>query len=173
MFNPTLWGTYAEWAGALLTGMSVVVAVWYYIAEHRRERRAQAASVIAWLHPHEHGPPLIKMMNLSDKPIFDYGCIIEAKPKSEIEKLDPKGQFVGPFEWPKNNELEFRWARSFGNYHDGSDIYLAPGASAEHQSQLAYHPRVYNFYTYFRDASGKPWVIDAQTRRPVGSPTTT
>ncbi len=47
--------------------------------------------MIVWLHPHEHGPPYIKMMNLSDKPIFEYGCLIEAEAKREIEKLDPKG----------------------------------------------------------------------------------
>jgi hypothetical protein len=168
MFDVAIWGTVAAWTGSLLTGTSVVVATWYYISQHRRERRAQAASVVVWLHPHEHGPPNIKLLNLSDKPIFDHGCIIEAKPKREIEKLDPKGQYAGPFEWPKNNELEYRWKLSFVNYHDGSEVYLAPAASVEHQTKLAYNPMIYDFYTFFRDASGKSWVIDAHTQRPVG-----
>lgn len=140
MFDVAIWGTVAEWTGALLTGLSVFAAAVYYIFDRRRERRAQAASVIVGLHPHEHGPPYIKMMNLSDKPIFEYGCLIEAKPKREIEKLDPKGQFAGPFEWPKDNELEYRGGHSFIDYHDGSELYLAPGASVEHLAQLAYNP---------------------------------
>lgn len=168
MFDPARWGNYAEWTGALLTGLSVLTAVAYYILDRRRQRRAQAASVIVWLHPHEHGPPFIKMMNLSDKPIFEYGCIIEAKPKREIEKLDPKGGYAGPFEWPKNNELDYRRGHSFIDYHDGSEMYLAPGASVEHLAQLDYNPMVYKFYADFSDASGKAWVIDAATRRPVG-----
>ena len=167
MFDPAVWGTVAAWTSALLTGLSVLAAVVYYIFDRRRERRAQAASVIVWLHPHEHGPPYIKMMNLSDKPIFEYGCIIEAKPKREIEKLDPKGGYAGPFQWPKNNELEYRWGHSFIDYHDGSELYLAPGASVEHLTQLAYNPMVYKFYADFRDASGKSWVIDAASQQPV------
>jgi hypothetical protein len=95
------------------------------------------------------------------------GCLIEAKPKREIEKLDPKGQFAGAFEWPKDNELEYRGGHSFIDYHDGSELYLAPGASVEHLPQLAYNPIVYKFYADLRDASGKSWVIDAATQRPV------
>ena len=71
MFDVAIWDTVAEWTGALLTGLSVFAAAVYYIFDRRRERRAQAASVIVWLHPHEHGPPYIKMMNLSDKQIFE------------------------------------------------------------------------------------------------------
>jgi hypothetical protein len=167
VFDVEIWGTAAAWTGALLSGLSILAAVVYYVLDRERERRAQAASVIVWLHPHEHGPPFIKMMNLSDKPIFDYGCIIEARPKNEIERLDPKGMFAGPFEWPQDNELEYRGGHSFLNYHDGSELYLAPGASVEHLPQLDYNPMVYKFYADFRDASGKSWVIDADTQRAV------
>jgi hypothetical protein len=168
VFRAEVWGNVAEMTGALLTGLSVLTAVVYYIFDRRRERRAQAASVIVWLHPHEHGPPYIKMTNLSDKPIFEYGCIIEAKPKREIEKLDPKGQYAGPFEWPKDNELDYRQGHSFINYHDGSELYLAPGTSVEYLPKLPYNPVVFKFYADFRDASGESWLIDAATQQPVG-----
>jgi hypothetical protein len=167
VFDVEIWGTVAGWTGALLSGLSILTAVVYYVLDRQRERRAQAASVIVWLHPHEHGPPFVKMINLSDKPIFEYGCIVEAKPKHEIEKLDPKGMFAGPFEWPRDNELEYHCRHSFLNYHDWSELYLAPGASAEHLPRLEYNPMVYRFYADFRDASGKSWVIDAATQRPV------
>lgn len=168
MFDPAVWGTVAAWTGSLLTGMSILAAVIYYVLDRERERRAQAASVVVWLHPHEHGPPYIKMMNLSNKPIFEYGCIIDAKPKREIEKVDPKGQYAGPFDWPKANSLQYRRGHSFIDYHDGSELYLAPGASVEYLPQLAYNPVVYKFYADFRDATGKSWVIDAATQQPVG-----
>jgi hypothetical protein len=74
MFDPTTWGTIADWTGSLLTGLSVLGGVGYYVFDRRRERRAQAGSVVVWLHPNEHGPPFIKMLNLSDKPVFDHGC---------------------------------------------------------------------------------------------------
>ena len=71
MFDVAIWGTVASWTGSLLTGLSVLFGVGYYVFDRRRERRAQAGSVVVWLHPHEHGPPFIKMLNLSDKPVFD------------------------------------------------------------------------------------------------------
>jgi hypothetical protein len=167
VFDPTTWGTVAAWTGSLLTGLSVLFGVLYYVFDRRREHRAQAGSVVVWLHLYEHGPPCIKMLNLSDKPVFDHGCIIEAKSKREIEKRDPKGEYNGPFDWPENNELTYRWDRSFINYHDDSEVYLAQGKSAEYQPELPYHPYVFDYYVFFRDASGKHWVIDAATQRPV------
>ena len=86
MFDVAIWGTVASWTGSLLTGLSVLFGVGYYVFDRRRERRAQAGSVVVWLHPHEQGPPFIKMLNLSDKPVFDYGCAIASKSKRQIAK---------------------------------------------------------------------------------------
>ena len=75
MFDPAESGTVSDWTGSLLTGLSVFGGVAYYVFDRRRERRAQAGSVVVWLHPHEHGPPYIKMLNLSGKPVFDRGSL--------------------------------------------------------------------------------------------------
>ncbi|MFL0159004.1 hypothetical protein [Mycobacteroides chelonae] len=40
MLDPDVWGTVADWAGALLTGLSVLAAVVYYVFDRQRERRA-------------------------------------------------------------------------------------------------------------------------------------
>src|ERR1700758_943361 len=99
MFDPDIWGTVAVWTGSLLTGLSVLAGVVYYIFDRRRERRSQAGAVVVWSHPHEHGPPFIKMQNLSGKPIFDHGILVTARPKREIEKLAAKGWAQsGPFD---------------------------------------------------------------------------
>jgi hypothetical protein len=47
MFDPDTWGTVAAWTGSLLTGLSVLFGVGYYVFDRRRERRAQAGSVVA------------------------------------------------------------------------------------------------------------------------------
>nr|WP_046285606.1 hypothetical protein [Mycobacterium sp. UM_NZ2] len=170
MYEAGVYGTFAEWAGSLLTGLSVLAGVLYYIFDRRRERRAQAGSVVVWLHPHEHGPPLIKMQNLSDKPVFDHGSIVTAKPTREIQGLAANGWAQsGPFRWPENNWFECRDRHSFLDYHDGSELHLAPGQLAQHLPTLQYAPAVYNYYVYFRDVSGAYWVIDAKTQRPVGA----
>lgn len=165
MFDPTTWGNVAEWTGALVTGLSVSVAVVYYLLDRRRERRAQAASVVVWLHPHEHGPPLLKMMNLSDKPVFDHGWIIMSKPDDEISKLDPKGEPIGPFDWPSGDDLPHHESGTFINYHDGSEIHLAKGQSAEYQPTFTLPPWIFDYYVDFHDARRKRWVVDAKTRQ--------
>ncbi len=167
MFDPAEWGTVADWTGSLLTGLSVLAAVIIYYFDRRRERRAQAGSVVVWLHPHEHGPPAIKVSNLSDKPIFDHGWIIVSKPKDEIAKLDPKGEFIGPFDWPTDEDLPYRDSGSFINYHDGSEVHLGKGESVEYQPTLRFAPWLFEYFVSFRDASGRYWVTDADKQRPV------
>lgn len=167
MYDPATWGSYADWAGSLLTGAGVSTAAVYYVFDRQRERRAQAASVIVWLHPHEHGPPAIKVQNLSQMPVFDHGWIIKSKPNEEIAKRDPKGEFVGPFDWPENNELSVHTQSTFINYHDGSEVHLAPGQTAEYEPTFRYPPWLFDYYVFFRDATGKRWVVDADKRRPV------
>lgn len=167
MFDPTVWGTVAAWTGSLLTGLSVVIGVGYYVFDRRRERHSQAGSVVVWLHPHEHGPPLIKVQNLSDRPVFDHGWIITSIPNAEIAKLDPKGEFIGPFDWPKNNELSHREGGTFINYHDGSEVHLAKDQTAEYQPDFRYAPGLFRYYVRFRDAAGRYWVVDANTQRPL------
>jgi hypothetical protein len=167
MFDPDTWGTVAAWTGSLLTGLSVLFGVGYYVFDRRRERRAQAGSVVVWLHPHEHGPPIIKMLNLSDKPVFDHGCAFTSKSKRQVAKKERKGWHSGPFDWPEKNKFTYHSGKSFINYHDGSEVYLGQGKTAEYLPELQYHPAVYDFYVFFRDASGEHWVVDARTQRPV------
>jgi hypothetical protein len=157
----------AVWAGPLLTFLSVALGVGYYIFDRRRERRAQAASVVVWLHQHEHGPPLIKMLNLSDKPIFEYGCDITSKPKKKMVEKDKAGWNSGRFPWPKGNEFSFHERRLLVDFHSG-DVHLGVGESAEFQPTLGYHSVVYDFFVFFRDASGKYWIRDADRQKFVG-----
>jgi hypothetical protein len=46
MFHAEVWGTVADWTGALLTGLSVLAAAAYYVFDRQRERRTQAGSVL-------------------------------------------------------------------------------------------------------------------------------
>lgn len=74
----------------------------------------------------EHGPPDIKIQNLSGKPIFDHGCVIASKTRRQIAKLERKGWTnSGPFRWPPENKFSYRGRHSFLNFHDGSELYLA------------------------------------------------
>jgi hypothetical protein len=91
MYDPNTRGTYADWTGALLAGLSVFGAATFYVVDRLRDRRVQAGSVVVWLHPHEHGPPMLKMSNHSDKPIFDHGFLITAKATPQIVRLARKG----------------------------------------------------------------------------------
>lgn len=90
-FVAEVWGTVAAWIGALLTGLSVLAAAIYYMFDRQRDRRTQASSVLVWLHPYEHGPPDIKIQNLSGKPIFDHACVISSKTERQIAALTAKG----------------------------------------------------------------------------------
>lgn len=169
MFDVAIWGTVAAWTGSLLTAASVGAGVAYYVFDRRRERRTQAGSVIVWLHPHEHGPPIIKIENRSGRPVFDHGCLVTSKSTKQVVALRREGwDNSGPFDWPPGDTFEHRDKHTFVNYHDGSEHYLADGESAEYLPDLRYAPAVYDYYAYFRDASGQYWVIDARTHRPVG-----
>lgn len=168
MFDPTVWGTVAAWTGALLTGASVAFGVGYYVFDRRRERRAQAGSVVVWLHPHEHGPPLIKMLNLSDKPVFEYGCDITSKPRREIVEKEKAGWNSGRHPWPEANKFSFHERRLLVDYHSGDDVHLGVNKSAEFQPTLEYHSVVYDFFVFFRDASGKYWIRDADRQKFAG-----
>ena len=171
MLQAEVWGTVADWTMTVATGLSAGAAVVIYYLDRQRAKRAQAASVVVWLHPHEHGPPMIKMLNLSDKPVFDHGWIITPKPNEQIAKLDPKGAYVGPFKWPDNNEMSDTSDSNGGtfiNYHDGSEVHLAKDQLAEYQPELKYHPGLYRYYVRFRDASGKYWFIDGDTQQLLG-----
>jgi hypothetical protein len=168
MFDPTVWGTYAAWTGALLTGTSVALGVGYYIFDRRRERKAQAGSVVAWLHPHEHGPPLIKMLNLSDKPIFEYGCGITAKSRGKIaEKAKAGWKRSSHFAWPEGNKFSYHAQHLLVDYHSG-DVSLGVGQSTKFQPKLKYDAVVYDFFAFFRDVSGKYWVRDVDRQKFVG-----
>jgi hypothetical protein len=168
VFAVEIWGTVADWTVSLLTVLSAATAVIYYIFDRQRARRAQAGSVLVWLHPYEHGPPMIKMQNLSDKPVFDHGFLIASKAQRAIEKLARKGWGpFGPQGWPNNNKFSLQQRYSGLEYHDGSELYLSPGAQFEHQPQLAFSSAVYDYYGYFRDVAGEYWLIDARTQRPA------
>lgn len=168
MFDPAEWGTVADWTGALLTGLSVFTAVAYYVFDRERQRRAQAGSVLVWLHPYEHGPPELKMKNLSDKPVFDHGFLITSRSKRRIRKAAGQGWRQNKmFAWPKNNTFEFRDKHTLLDFHDGSELYLGIGKQAAYHPGLEFNSAVYDFYGYFRDVSGEYWVIDARTHRPV------
>ena len=167
MFDPTTWGTVAAWTGALVTGVSVALGVGYYIFDRRRERRTQAGSVVVWLHPHEHGPPLIKILNLEGKPIFEYGCDIVAKPKKKVAEKERMGWKSERYGWPTNNEFDFHERHYLVDFHK-EEIYLRDNESAELLPKLEYHSVVYDFYVFFRDASGKYWIRDADRQKFVG-----
>ena len=170
MFDPEVWGTIAAWTGSLLTGLSVLFGVVYYVFDRRRERRAQAGAVVVWLHPHEHGPPKLKMSNLSDKPVFDHGFVVTSRSKRQIaKKAREGGKKSGPFEWPENDTFSFHDRHTLLNFHDGSELYLGPGKSAEYLPPLKLNSAVYDYYAYFRDVSGQYWVVNARTQRPVGA----
>jgi hypothetical protein len=169
-FDPAQWGTVAAWTGALLTGLSILAAAIYYIFDRQRDRRSQASAVLVWLHPHEHGPPTIKIQNLSGKPVFDHGCVIASKGERRIAKLVAKGWAnSGPFKWPTANKFSYRSGHSFLNYHDASELYLADGQTAEHSPRLEYNPAVYDYYATFRDASGQYWLVNARTQSIAGA----
>ena len=169
-FDPTLWGTVAAWVGALLSGLSILTGVAYYVFDRQRERRSQAGSVLVWLHPFEHGPPTIKIHNLSGKPIFDHGCVIVSRSQSQIARLARQGWMnSGPFEWPADNSFAFHDRHTFLNFHDGSELYLADGQATEHSPELKFNPAVYDYYVSFRDISGQYWVVDARTQKPVSA----
>lgn len=168
MFDPAEWGTVADWTGALLTGLSVLTAVAYYVFDRERQRRAQAGSVLVWLHPYEHGPPELKMKNLSDKPVFDHGFLITSRPTRRIAKAARDGWKQNPmFEWPPNNKFAFHDRHTLLDFHDGSELYLSPDKQVGYHPQLEFNSAVYDFYAYFRDVSGQYWVVDARTQRPV------
>lgn len=78
-YDPAVLGTVADWTESLLTGLSVLTAVVYYFWDRRRVRRAHAGSVFVWLHPHEHGPPVLKTQNLRTSPAFDHGFLNVAR----------------------------------------------------------------------------------------------
>lgn len=170
MFDPAVWGTVSDWTGALLTGLSVLAAVAYYVFDRQRERRAQAGSVLVWLHPYEHGPPEMKMLNLSEKPVFDHGFAITSRPRRRIAKLASEGWKQNPmFKWPENNKFSCHMRHSLLNYHDGSELYLGPEQQVEYQPQLEFNDVVYDYYAYFRDVSGQYWAVDARTQRPLSA----
>lgn len=169
MFNPEVWGTYADWAGSLLTGLSILAAVVIYYFDRRRERRTQAGSVLVWLHPYEHGPPTIKMRNMSDKPVFDHGFLVTSRPWWLVAKKAHQGWNSGRFPWPKCHMFSHHDRHTLLNFHDGSELYLSPENQVEYNPELEFNSAVYNYYGYFRDAAGQYWVVDARRQRPVGN----
>ena len=122
---------------------------------------------MVWLHPHEHGPPLIKILNLSGKPIFEYGCDIVAKPKKKVAEKERMGWKSERYGWPTNNEFDFHERHYLVDFHK-EEIYLRDNESAELLPKLEYHSVVYDFYVFFRDASGKYWIRDADRQKFVG-----
>lgn len=168
-FDPAEWGTVAAWVGTLLSGLSILAGVAYYVFDRQRERRGQAGAVVVWLHPHEHGPPDIKIQNLSGKPVFDHSCVIVSKPKKRIAQLAREGWTnSGPFTWPEGDTFSYQDRHTFLNYHDGSELYLADKQTVTHSPQLEYNPAVYDYYASFRDTSGQYWLIDARSQKHVG-----
>lgn len=164
----------AAWT-ALLAGLSLLAGGIYYMLDRRRDRRAQASSVMVWLHPHEHGPPTIKIQNLSGKPVSDHGCVIASKASRQIAKLAREGWTnSGPHRWPTENKFSYRGGHTFLNFHDGSELYLADGQTVERSAvelsrELKYNPVVYDYYASFRDAAGRYWAVDARTQKLVSA----
>lgn len=166
MFDPEKWGTVSELAGALLTSLSVLTAVAIYSFDRRRARRLQAQSILVWLHPYEHGPPEMKMLNLSGRPVFDHGFAITSKSRRQTAQLAREGWKGNPmFKWPEGDRFSYRLRHSLLDYHDGSELYLGHEGQASYQPQLDFNDVIYDYYAYFRDASGSYWAVNARTRR--------
>jgi hypothetical protein len=170
MYDPAFYGTVAAWVGTTITSVSVAAAAGYYVFDRRRERRVQAGSVLVWLHPYEHGPPELKMVNLSDKPVFDHGFLITYRPRRQIAKTARDGWKQNKmFAWPEGNKFSYHDRHTLLNYHDGSELYLSPDKLVAYHPELQYNSAVHNYYAYFRDVSGQYWVVDARTQRPVSA----
>lgn len=168
MFSAEVWGNVAEVTGAVLTGFSVLAAVVYYVFDRERDRRAQAGSVLVWLHPYEHGPPELKMKNLSGKPVFDHGFLITNRTRRQIAAKAREGwKQQKMFAWPENDTFMFSDRHTLLNFHDGSELYLGSDQQVAYHPKLQYNSAVYDYYAYFRDVSGQYWIIDARTQRPV------
>lgn len=91
MCDLQVWETVSGRTGSLLTGLSVLGGVVYFVFDCHRERRAQAGSILVWLYPHEHGPPEMKMLNLSGRPVFDHGVRHHLQAQATDSKAGMRG----------------------------------------------------------------------------------
>lgn len=70
-----VWGTFAAWAGALLTGLSFAAAATYYFYDKWREDRAQAQHVRIVITDRERLK--VTVFNYSDKTIYNIKTIAD------------------------------------------------------------------------------------------------
>ncbi|AYM43181.1 hypothetical protein [Mycobacteroides chelonae] len=126
--------------------------------------------MLVWLHPYEHGPPELKMMNLSGKPLFDHGFLVMSRPRRQIaKKATQRWKHNKMFAWPENDTFSHHDRHTLLNFHDGSELHFSPGEIVAYHPQLQFNSAVYDYYAYFRDISGQYWVTDARTQRLVSS----
>jgi hypothetical protein len=101
MFDVTIWGTVAQWVGALLSGAAVLLALYLVQRDRLRDEREQAMKVVCvartTVHrdPHGHGKDFRAVFNLhntSTEPITDPRVRLEFRDTDEardiVEHLD-------------------------------------------------------------------------------------
>jgi hypothetical protein len=114
------WGTVPAWFSALLSGGSVVLALYIILRDRKKEEQADAMKVICWVH-HEEGRT-VHVLNASDraihyvrghdrvarKPYFVSYLIAEhVRPGEEVSKQSDSGIDPDKHDWMPQ-AVEFR-----------------------------------------------------------------
>ncbi|WP_143051283.1 hypothetical protein [Rhodococcus koreensis] len=158
-----VWGTFAAWAGALLTGLSFAAAATYYFYDKWREDRAQAQHVRIVITDRERLK--VTVFNYSDKTIYNIKTIADrikledAIPRVPMIREDGVFRSVEMKDFPV---LAEKWDNASTWMKDVPG--LETGQVKPNDSLMIDYERpplfVYRYRIVFRDAMARAWEIE-------------
>jgi hypothetical protein len=115
MFDAAVWGTVGQWVSGIGTSGAAITGLSVFMADLRRRRREQAASIVGWWERAVDQEYPITIQNLSDKPIFNMFLDIVAKEKKEFDYANDTATKLFGLEAP---------APEMRDYHHGDWLFL-------------------------------------------------
>lgn len=168
-----VWGTAAEWAGAVAGFLAFGIALWIFRHDRRAKRRGQAALVTV----SKDNATVIKVNNSSEKPIYNVQAVVGPMSMltgyitgefDQMKARSSKGQVV---EFPSyefyvlvHKLLRQRKQRFSQTTPSSEHMSVAPGGfHSVNVPELL--EGAADVHVIFRDASGLDWAINARTAR--------
>lgn len=129
------WGTVSEWVSGIATSVAVAVALVFSLRQDREQRERKLASVYAWLELEPGASAILKLINNTDFPIYEWEAIV-AWPRAGLGEfaIEPMSSSDWGLLVPGTHEVEF----------NNTSGYPLPKNDAEIDVELR-----------FRDASGR------------------
>ncbi|MHA7662386.1 hypothetical protein [Mycolicibacterium sp. HS_4_1] len=167
-FHVEVWGTVANWFGAFGTVISVGTAAYFYVANLRREEKAQALH-ISFDTEHRTADKIVaRVHNFSDESIFDVTPVQARRHSFRDVLAHERSRRRRILTAAEVDELRTRWSKVSGGILQGQSLDSGHVKAGEFKDVTFFGSRfpAEEYSIEFRDSMARTWKIELDRNVP-------